>query len=176
MHRVLQKAKTIHTFQNCTGSSIIMPLEKQNRRNTDDRERENKQTEKWGRREREDRLDSEEGEIRRCSRLLERYLETRRLTFTTTLGASRRSYAAKGSCVRCLGKVFCSPVSYCSLGQTRGKRPIQRGTLAEMFTETRHRPPWVDAKQKAFEKICITYMSNSLCRKDGGGAENRGRG
>lgn len=45
MHRVLQKAKTIHTFQNCTGSSVIMPLEKQNKRKKDREERE-KYTEK----------------------------------------------------------------------------------------------------------------------------------
>lgn len=30
MHRVLQKAKTIRAFQNRAGSSVIMPLEKQN--------------------------------------------------------------------------------------------------------------------------------------------------
>lgn len=43
MHRVLQKAKTIHTFENCTGSSVIMPLEKQNTRKEKEERRKNTQ-------------------------------------------------------------------------------------------------------------------------------------
>lgn len=51
MHRVLQKAKTIHTFENCTGSSVIMPLEKQNtgkerRKNTQRKEKRGEEKEK----------------------------------------------------------------------------------------------------------------------------------
>ncbi len=54
-----------------------MPLEKQNKRKTEKRENKNTQGKRRGgkrERERNDRLDSEEEEIKRCSRLLERYL------------------------------------------------------------------------------------------------------
>lgn len=72
MHRVLQKAKTIHTFQICTGSSVIMPLEKQNTgQKKEEREKYTKEGEERGREgDRNDRLDSEEGQMERCSCLL----------------------------------------------------------------------------------------------------------
>lgn len=52
-----------------------MPLEKQNKRKTEKREKKHTRKYKGGReRERNDRLDSEGEENKRCSRLLERYL------------------------------------------------------------------------------------------------------
>lgn len=56
-----------------------MPLEKQNKRKKKKKERRQKNTqEKERERERNDRLDSEEDEIKKFSRLLERYLCKRR--------------------------------------------------------------------------------------------------
>lgn len=54
-----------------------MPLEKQNKRKKKKRERRQKNTQEKER-ERNDRLDSEEDEIKKFSRLLERYLCKRR--------------------------------------------------------------------------------------------------
>lgn len=54
-----------------------MPLEKQNKRKKKKKERRQKNTQEKER-ERNDRLDSEEDEIKKFSRLLERYLCKRR--------------------------------------------------------------------------------------------------
>lgn len=51
-----------------------MPLEKQNKTKKDNRRQKYTRKEKGEERERNDRLDSEEDEIKKCSHLLERYL------------------------------------------------------------------------------------------------------